>query len=191
MFGEGWIYIVKDYAVYIVAISTALAVIYRKGLLPMIKAFKTYGRLCEKVDLIFEELTPNNGKSVKDSIDRMDKGLSLVIGTQKAMLADDPAALFITDSEGNCIWINRTYSRVVGRDSSEILGHGWQNTIAQEDRESVTDAWYTAVEENREFFMNFKFETPDGKKIPARVRSYIIPDSKGEILGFYGHIQIL
>lgn len=152
---------------------------------------KKYSQAAAKIDIIFEELTPNGGTSVKDKIDKIGHQLTLVTERQKAGAADHVDALFETDPEGNCYWINRTYARLVKRLPSELMGHGWQNAIAQEDREAVVDGWYKAAKEDREFIMDFNFETPDGQLIPAKVRSYRMTDSRGVTVGFYGQIKVL
>lgn len=194
MSGEGWINLIENYSVYIGAISATTIVgvfAFKKGIKPMIRAFKTYTELCRKVDTIFEEMIPNGGTSIKDKIDRVDKVVSLVQQIQQAMAADTKAVLFRTDSDGNCVWVNRTYTRTVGRALSEVLGHGWQNGIAPEDRESVVTEWYKSVEENREYSQDFNFETPDGTKTAVRCRSYKLVDAKGELIGYWGNCRIL
>lgn len=194
MSGE-WIAAVLDsYATYIGILSATIMVglfTWKRGIKPVLAALEQYHTLCDKVDTIFDEMTPNGGTSIKDRIERMDTGLSLVQEIQQAMAADTEAVLFRTDPNGDCVWVNRTYTRTVGRDLSEILGHGWQNAIAQVDRERVVTEWYKAVEENREFILDYNFETPEGEKTLVRGRGYKLVDSKGDLLGYWGNCQIL
>jgi len=157
----------------------------------MIKLVRKWNQTVEKIDKIFTEVTPNNGSSIKDIINSIDKKLVEFSEMQKAVLADDDKALFKTDVDGNCNWVNRTYSRTVERMPSELMDHGWQNAIAQEDREYVVKSWYNAVKERREFTASFTFETPGGRRIPAVVRSYKMTNSRGEVIGYLGSISIL
>lgn len=194
MSGEWIASVLNSYATYIGILSATIMVglfTWKKGIKPVLAALKQYHTLCDKVDTIFDEMTPNGGTSIKDRIERMDTGLSLVQEIQQAMAADTKAVLFRTDANGDCVWVNRTYTRTVGRDLSEILGHGWQNTIAQDDRERVVTEWYNAVEENREFILDYSFETPEGEKTLVRGRGYKLVDSKGDLLGYWGNCQIL
>jgi len=189
-----WNNLISDYAVYIAAASaiiSGLIMIYKKVIKPMIKAVASYYKTIEKIDKIFEEITPNGGTSIKDKVDDIYHNLALVQQVQEAMAADTKQAHFRTDSDGNCVWVNRTYTRTVGRDVSEILGHGWQNAISQDDREEVVAEWYKSVKENREFSMEFNFETPTGKLVKSKVRSYKLVNPRGEILGYYGNCSIL
>jgi len=191
---EWWIIVIQNYSIYIGALSATIGVgifIFKKGIKPLLETIKTYNELCRKVNTIFEEMTPNGGLSVKDKVDRMDKGLSLVQQIQEAMAADTKAALFRTDSSGDCVWVNRTYTKTVGRNISEVLGHGWINGIAQDERDSVVTEWYKSVDENREFSMEFNFETPEGKQTKSKCRSYKMVDCRGEVIGYFGHCDIL
>ena len=186
--------LLNDYSVYIGAVSATIAVsvfTWKKGIKPAMQALKQYDRLCERVDTIFEEITPNGGKSMKDTQDRMARDIALDGQIQQSMAADTKAALFRTDSEGKCVWVNRTYTRTVGRDAKEIMGHGWVNAIAADERDAVVAEWYKSVEEDREFSMEFNFETPTGDKTKAKVRSYKMVDSKGDVLGYFGNCTLV
>lgn len=189
-----WSSLIQDYAAYATTASIAfgaLIFIYRKGIKPMVKAVQSYYSLVSKVDAIFEEITPNGGKSIKDKIDKIDNDVTLLSERQKARDADDTLARFESDPEGNCTWINRTYARLTQRLPSELMGHGWQNAIAQSEREHVVNEWQTSVKEDREFTLDFNFETPNGSLIPCKVRSYKMTDPGGKIIGYYGTINQL
>lgn len=183
--------LVDNWAITATSISAILgAVIYiwKKGLSPVIRVIKKWNTTIDKIDKIFEEISPNNGSSIKDTVNSINRGLVEVSEMQKAILADDDKAHFKTDAQGNYIWVNRTYSRTVERMPSELMGHGWQNAIAQNERDYVVNSWYDAVKESREFAAKINLETPTGNKIPARVRSYKMTDGDGDIIGFMGTI---
>lgn len=183
--------LVEDYAIYAASISaiiSALIVIYRKAVKPVIKHFKEWYDMMDKIDYIFKEVKPNEGSSIKDKIDQIDLGLTFVGERFRAYLADSKEAHFETDAEGNCTRVNRTYTRLVEREPSEILGQGWQNCISQQDRQYVVDAWQHAVDDHRELTLNFHFETPSGTIIPVRGTSYKMVNQKGEVIGYLGKV---
>jgi PAS domain S-box-containing protein len=191
---EIWTQLISEYAVSIAAASaiiSGLIFIYKKALKPMIKMAVDMYKTIGKIDKIFEEITPNGGTSIKDTINKIDYKVDIIQQIQEAESADNITANFRTDPEGNCVWVNRTYIRTIGYDLSQVLGHGWQNGIAEQDRERVVNEWYTAVKEDREFSMTFNFESPAGVLIPAKVRSYKLVNDRGEILGYYGTCDIL
>lgn len=146
------------------------------------------GCLAEKLDFVVAELHPNGGTSVRDSLNRIEKDLSLANERHRARMLDSPEMIFETDSEGNCVWVNRTYSRGVQRSFVELRGRGWVNGISVDDRDKVVAEWYKAVSEDREFEMRFDFQNPDGEVFTVDCRSYKMRDERtGKAIGYLGH----
>ena len=152
---------------------------------------KDIGSLGEQLEFIVSELLPNGGSSLKDALNRIEHSVALTNERQRARMLDSVDMVFETDPNGDCIWVNRTYARVTNRLPAELLGHGWVNAIAASDRDRVTQGWYTSTQENREFDMDFSFATPEGVKIPARVRSYKMKDESNKTLGYLGTVTLL
>ena len=147
--------------------------------------------LSGQVAFLVSEMHPNGGTSIRDSLNRIEADVSLANERQRARMLDTPEMIFETDCVGDCIWVNRTYTRAVQRALSELLGRGWVNGIATEDRDTVVSEWYTSVNENREFEMTFNFQTPDGSKFPVMCRSYRMCSRDGTIIGYLGHCEKL
>ena len=182
--------VILNYSTYIAIVATGLSasiIIYKKAIKPMLAAMKSYYSIVSKIDTIFIELTPNGGSSIKDQVNHIDNSVQLAQQVQQAMAADSKAALFRTDPEGNVVWVNRTYTRIVARDISEVLGHGWHNVIAPEQRDEVVREWYKAVADDREFYWDVNLITPTGERTLVRVRSYKLVNGKGEIMGYWGN----
>lgn len=185
--------LIENYAVYIASISAIISgiyLIYRKVVKPVFEYVKEWRKTAIQVEKIFEELTPNGGTSVKDKIDKIDTSLTYVSERLRAYLADVSEAHFETDAQGNYIRVNRTYTRLVGREPSEVLGKGWHNCIYQDDRESVIQAWEDSIDDSRELVIRFRFETPSGEIVPVRGTSYKMISDTGEVIGFLGKIIV-
>ena len=141
----------------------------------------------ERLDKIMFEFMPNGGSSMKDQLNRLESDMALANERQRARMLDTPEMIFETDAEGHCVWVNRTYSKAVQRSLTELLGHGWVNGIAVHDRERVVSEWFKAVQEDREFEMEFDFLDLDGNHFPVTCRSYKMRDWRtGKAVGFLG-----
>lgn len=173
------------------AIISTLLIVYKKVVKPIYNHFKNWYDMMDKIDIIFDEVTPNDGKSIKDRVNKTHRGLTFVSARLKAHLADTQEASFETDEKGNCNYVNRTYTRLVQRSPSEVMGQGWQNCILEEDREYVIQSWKKAINEGRELSIKFRFETPSGKVIPIKAASYKMTNEEGEIIGYLGKIKVL
>ena len=146
------------------------------------------GALSEQVRFVVDELRPNGGASIRDSLNRIEIRQVLQEQRQKAILSDMSVGVFETDMDGEFVWVNRKYLRMTGRTPSEVKGSGWINTVAERDRERVKTEWDDAMEENREFESRFLLITPDDDRIEVQVRTYKYEESgnKNEPLGFMG-----
>ena len=145
------------------------------------------GLVAERLDQIIFEFMPNGGSSMKDQLNRLESDMALANERQRARMLDTPEMIFETDADGHCVWVNRTYSKAVQRNFTELLGFGWVNGIAVGDRERVVSEWYKAVEENREFEIEFQFQDADGNAFPVTCRSYKMRDWRtGKAVGFLG-----
>ncbi len=78
--------------VIVAAALGALAVIWRKGLLPVVKFFRAVDRIAEAMPVLIEiadEFKPNGGASLRDSFDRIE--VSMVEG--RAVAVEERAAM--------------------------------------------------------------------------------------------------
>jgi PAS domain S-box-containing protein len=179
---------------YVTAIASTLVaslVIYKKGIVPIVKHFSEWYNMMAKIDHVYSEMRTNGGESIKDKIGIIETKVDRVAERQKSILHEHEHALVETNADGDVIWVNRTYTRLVQRDIHEVLGHGWINVIAPEDRERVVLEWEHAVRDHREIYLYFKFETPGGCKIPVKARSYVLRDSKKQVMGYLATVETL
>lgn len=139
-----------------------------------------------KLDYVVSELLPNGGSSIRDSLNRIESRQVLQDQRQRAILSDMSVGVFETDEFGQCIWVNRKYLRMTGRTLAEVSGSGWANILADEDRVRVVAGWTAAINEQREFEMEYRIVSPDGKKTKVRVQSYKMHDAGGAPLGYLG-----
>jgi PAS domain S-box-containing protein len=176
-------------AIALKVLSKFVVQLYRKlqdmfGLKDMKTDLKLVG---ERLDQIMAEFLPNGGASLKDQMNRLECDMALANERQRARMLDTPEMIFETDEHGHCVWVNRTYANAVQRSLIDLLGYGWVNGIALKDRESVVSEWYKAVEEDREFEMEFDFQDAKGDHFPVTCRSYKMRDWRtGKAVGFLG-----
>ncbi len=103
------------------------------------------------------------------------------------ILADmSPAGIFLTDSDGDCIYVNQTWLKLSGLKLEQALGPRWQDAIHPEDRDQVWAEWDQAVREERLFKMDFRMQQPSGKVVWITVLSSPFLNEDGEIAGFVG-----
>lgn len=158
----------------------------------MFNAKAAHGDLNEKLDQIMGQLIPNGGSSIKDSLDRIEDKQSFFSSFLQAQMNVNQKAIFQTDAEGKCIWVNRPHARMTGFQASEVMGDGWINVIAPECREIVMEKWQEAVDSEREFDENIWYIRTDKKtRYCVNVHAYKIEGVNGELRGYIGEVTYL
>ena len=82
-----------------------------------------------------------------------------------------PLGIFLTDPAGDCLYTNRAFFELTGRESCELLGRGWSEVIHPDDRDRVLGAWYEAARDRIPFDLIYRFLHRDGGSRWVRTRS--------------------
>lgn len=80
-------------------------------------------------------------------------------------LMTDAASLLVwrTNTEKECIYLNRNWLEFTGRSHDEQAGWGWVNGVHPEDRERVAKAFDDAVENRAEYFSEYRLMSATGE----------------------------
>lgn len=135
------------------------------------KLYKKIREIYEKINLIVKELTPNGGSSIKDQVNRIEHRLNGLDFFQKMHLDMLELPVFMTDGKGSCVWANRACLNMLGRQSSDMMGFGWESIIHQEDRDRVTKEWYDSIREERSFDLQYRYVSSDDSVILVRCKA--------------------
>lgn len=138
-----------------------------------------------KITRIYQEVTPNGGTSLKDSVHRIETRQLIQEQRQHAYVSHLDVPIFETDAVGNCTWINKAYLEFVGASPEEILGTGWLNFIEYEDQAKVAEHWAIAVRDHRAFRLEYEMLTPTGK-VKVVSDTTVVRDNAGQLLGYIG-----
>jgi PAS domain-containing protein len=146
-----------------------------------------------KINEISKEFAPNHGSSLKDTLNKIqcelarNTELTEKISTRQKWIFDNrEMPIFEADEQGHCVWVNIAYMNLVKRDMNFLLGHGWKNVIAPEDRERVVNNWNLCVNDGRDSEDTYSMVDASGKKI----RVFTTACKTGKF-GYVGAIKIL
>ncbi|MHB1186347.1 putative bifunctional diguanylate cyclase/phosphodiesterase [Thiobacillus sp.] len=96
----------------------------------------------------------------------------------RAMSDASPLGIFVSDTEGSCIYTNAAYRTISGLNLEETLGTNWSMAIHPEDRERVLAEWRVAARDQAPFQTEFRFLQKDERIVWTRVNSAAILDGK-------------
>lgn len=99
-----------------------------------------------------------------------------------------PVGIFQTDSQGNCLFVNPKWVEMTGLSLEQAQGTGWSNALHPDDSKLVFQQWYSAAQTGREFLLEYRFLTPQGKVTWVRGSAVAISDRAGEVTGYLGTV---
>ncbi|HEV7345622.1 MAG TPA: PAS domain-containing protein [Devosia sp.] len=73
-----------------------------------------------------------------------------------------PVSVWVCDAEGQCIFLNQTWTRFTGQPSAEGLGWGFLQAIHPDDGSSVVAAWHAARASLRPYQSEYRLKSQDG-----------------------------
>ncbi|MFN7759800.1 MAG: PAS domain-containing protein [Pseudanabaena sp.] len=105
-----------------------------------------------------------------------------------SLLASVPVGIYRTDALGNCCYVNDRWCQIAGLTTTEAEGFGWINGLYPSDREFVTMEWNKAIQENRPFQLEYRFQNKAGEITWVYGQAVAECDQSGEIIGYIGTI---
>jgi len=109
------------------------------------------------------------------------------ITEQFQTLADlSPAGIYLTDTEGNCIYVNPSWCEMAGLSLKEARGLGWLQGIYLEDRDMVFSNWKRMVESKGKWGFEYRFQNKEGKITIVFGLASPQFDSNGQIFRYIG-----
>lgn len=173
----------------IISISIPLAIlIWKKVIVRIWEFFKKTVEIHEKVDLIFKEVTPNGGGSIRDIIHKINERTIKTEERQKAILNDTSYAIFETSHNGEVNFVNKTYATWLGRTFEESYGMSWVNNIHPDDRESFLEQWEESVKLKKSFNMAHRMVNYYNEVFHVQTRAQVMKKTDGSVIGWLGFI---
>ncbi|MCX5811289.1 MAG: PAS domain S-box protein [Proteobacteria bacterium] len=99
-----------------------------------------------------------------------------------------PVGLFLTDSEGQCVYVNEYWSEITGLSPDETYGEGWAKALFPADKERVLNEWYQAVQRDLPFESEFRFQQQGGIIKWVMGKAIAERGVHGEKLGYVGTV---
>ena len=181
------IYLLAKILGTIVGILGSGTALWKWPISPVMRWFKNTNKLWN--DIAFE-FKPNGGSSMKDAITRIETRQLIKDQRDRALDNDTLYGIWEADETGRYTHVNRTYNRISGTLTEDLLNYGWINTIYPPDRLAITQEWELAREQHREFYGEYRIELPDGKIINVINIGHPLKDRNGNLKGYVGQLVV-
>ena len=97
-----------------------------------------------------------------------------------------PTMLWLSDSKGECVYLNKALREFWGVDVADLPRFSWASTLLPDDHEAVFRVVANAVEKKTPFIVNGRYRRKDGvvRILETRAEPRFAPN--GEFLGMIG-----
>ena len=105
----------------------------------------------------------------------------------KSYTEKSPVAIYTTDIEGDCDYVNETWLDMTGLTQQEAKGKGWLSALHKDDIEEVKNNWYKSVESKGDWSFEYRFVNKKTNEISwvEGTAKELFNDS-GELIGYLG-----
>lgn len=104
----------------------------------------------------------------------------------RAYTEQSPNAIYLTDLNGDCIYVNSKWLEHTGMTYNEAMGKGWINGLYEEDKKKISENWYNSVKSNGKWAFEYRFINKKGEVTWVEGTAKELFNSKGEIAGYLG-----
>ena len=104
----------------------------------------------------------------------------------RIVAATAPVAIFQTDPQGACTYVNDRWCEDAGLTREQALGSGWVNAVHPDDRARVSALWNASTASQDSCNAEYRFLRPDGVVIWLRGTASPVFGDDGERLGYVG-----
>ena len=106
----------------------------------------------------------------------------------RSLTALAPVGIAMTDTHGNCVFVNQRWCELVGMTPAQSSGLGWQRAMHPDDKNRLFSEWQTARQSGKEFGADLRVISPEGRISYLRGAATRLRDGEGNINGFVGTI---
>lgn len=168
------------------------------------KRDKQFTTIFEALGAIRNEVTLNGGKSLKDSVIRLEKHNNhkweviqevrefMRIANLRLDIADeaDKRMTFRLNPQGTCYMVSDMFLRFFGYTAHDIIGTDWEFCIAERSLGEVRSKWIKAFEKRQPYRCDQFIIDSDGVEHYCRVHGYpMVVDN--ELRWFFGTVEVL
>ncbi|GFE86713.1 ATP-binding protein [Steroidobacter agaridevorans] len=104
------------------------------------------------------------------------------------MAENSPVMMWITDADGRCIYLNKSWYDFTGQTEAQALGLGWTKAVHRDDRDSAARTFMESSGEHKDFRVEYRLRRHDGEYRWAIDAASPRFDGKGEFLGYIGSV---
>ncbi|MDO8893089.1 MAG: diguanylate cyclase [Sulfurimicrobium sp.] len=136
-----------------------------------------------------QECIPRQGLSLDENLAQMDANTQAYYASAwwfKEWTENAPVMTWVTDLEGQCIYVNKGWISYTGQDETAAHGLGWMAAIHEEDREQWRESFAKALRTRTSFIVESRLRRVDGACRWIVTTAVPHLDADGTLVGYIG-----
>lgn len=116
-----------------------------------------------QVAVIMATLAPPGKRSNRDILEDLEMKSVIAAARWKNFVDRDATPRFECDNSGACTYANEALCQLYGMSLERMLGNGWTEAVAGDERRDVFEAWDNAVKAHLPYDHEHNVQTPSGR----------------------------
>ncbi len=100
-----------------------------------------------------------------------------------------PVGIFMTDEQGEVIFVNKKLLEFSGLSEKEVRGTGWMTALHPEDKVRIRKEWRSAIKKQRDFTFEFRSLTKSGTVGRFTGMAIVLRDDNKQFKGYMGTVS--
>jgi len=117
------------------------------------------------------------------------RGPSATDAFLQALANQASVGIFLTDSCGNCLYLNDRLYALTGLPRSGASGQGWLTALHPDDQGHLIAEWTKATAEGRTFLTECRFQRPDATVRWVTVEAFPLKTGGMDVTGYVGTVR--
>ena len=106
----------------------------------------------------------------------------------KNLTETSPVGIYLTDKDGRCTYVNKTWSELTGLTLEQAQGEGWISSILNDDIDFVMKNWQNLILTGN-FSCNYRFYNLKKEIVHISGRAVALRNNSNEVTGYLGITQ--
>jgi PAS domain S-box-containing protein len=106
----------------------------------------------------------------------------------RTLATNAPVAIFQTDPQGECLYVNPRWCEFTGLSQDEALGQGWTQALHPDDRDRSVKEWAESIASGLDVLplSDQRVRAPDGRVTWLAGSAVSLRDESGDLAGYIG-----
>jgi PAS domain S-box-containing protein len=102
----------------------------------------------------------------------------------RTLAENAPVLIYLTDQNGDCLYVNRRWCETARMTQEEAMGQGWVKALHDDDRAGIGERWKRSAESRGSWSFEYRFDDRAGRVTLVHGTAAPILAAEGKVIGY-------